>query len=174
MIIKPANFDLEELVCPHVYYRFGETAWQFFQPAILELMDWVRNTLNRPVFVNNWDQYKDSDYIKAIKDLAEARQPIINTKLPKAPDHLLDERGLRCNLCSLNLSKTYRGTIYVSPHFTGQAADYDVQGMLPEEVRQWLIKNQSKLPHCIRLEKGVSWVHMDCRDAGVKVFQFNP
>jgi uncharacterized protein YcbK (DUF882 family) len=71
------------------------------------------------------------------------------------------------------LKNTNKGTIYVSPHITGEADDYDVQGMHAEEVRQWLIKNQSKLPYPIRLEAGVTWVHMDCRDAGEKVFLFN-
>lgn len=174
MIDKPVYFELKELVCPHVYYRFGEVAWQFLHEKQLILMDWVRNSLNRPVFVNNWDQYENSDYIKEVKRLALARLPIISTDLPDTPKGLLDERGLRCNLCSLNLAKTYRGIIYCSPHFTGQADDYDVEGMTAEEVRQWIIANKYKLPYSIRLEKGVSWVHMDCRDAGEKVVLFNP
>ncbi len=174
MIQKPLYFDLEELVCPHVFYRYGDVAWQFLNEKQLVLMDWVRSTLNRPVFVNNWDLYKDSDYIKFIKEKASAKLPILEKDLPVAPKGLLDERGFRCNLCSLYTSKTSKGIIYVSPHGTGEGDDYDVQGMLAEEVRLFLIKNQSKLPYSIRLEKGVSWVHMDCRDAGQKVFLFNP
>jgi hypothetical protein len=65
--------------------------------------------------------------------------------------------------------------MYVSPHMTGQGVDFDVQGLLAEEVRQWLIKNPNLLPYPIRLEAGVSWVHLDTRDTGIqKVTLFNP
>lgn len=174
MIQKPVYFDLEELVCPHVFYRFGEVAWQFLNEKQLALMDWVRQTLNKPVFVNNWDQYKKSDYIKYIAARASNKLPIIIKDLPEAPDGMFDERGLRCNMCNLVLKASTAGKIYVSPHITGEADDFDVQGMLAEETRQWLIKNQVKIPYNIRLEAGVSWVHMDCRDADKKVFLFNP
>lgn len=65
--------------------------------------------------------------------------------------------------------------MYVSPHMTGQSVDFDVQGLIAEEVRQWIIKNQNLLPYPIRLEDDDNWVHLDTRDAdNGKVYLFNP
>lgn len=173
MTYKTVYFTLDELVCPHVYYRFGDMCWMFLHEKQLELMDWVREKLGKPIYVNNWDQYKNSDYIKFIKEKAEHKYPLLAETIPAPPNGLLDERGLRCNLCSLNLLKVHAGIIYSSPHFRGQGDDYDIQGMVAEETRQWLIKNSINLPYNIRLENNVSWVHMDCLDTGKKVSLFN-
>ncbi len=174
MIYKPKYFSLDELVCPHVFYRFGEWSWQFFSLAFLETLDWVRERTG-PTFVNNWDQYLNSDYIKYIKERATNGLPIIQKDLPESPKGLLDERGVRCDLCSLYLEKSAKGIIYISPHFRWQAADFDVQGKISEEVRQWLIANQYKIPHPIRLEKNVSWVHLDAPgNAELKIQLVNP
>jgi len=174
MIYKPKYFSLEELTCPHVFFKFGEWAWQFFSLSFLETLDWVRQR-NGPTFVNNWDQYLDSDYIKYIKERAEHKLPIVQKDVPKAPSGLLDERGVRCNMCDLYLKKTAAGIIYISPHFRWEAGDFDIQGKVSEEVRQWLVANQIKIPHPIRLEKGVSWVHLDCPgNTDIKVQLVNP
>ena len=173
-IYRPTHFDLDEIVCPHIFYKYGEMAWQFFDEKQLINIDWVRNKLG-PMYANNWhNQFLDSEYIKEIKYLVQANALIKQDLLPPASLQLFDERGLRCNLCSLNILKTERGIIYVSPHFTGQGTDYDVKNMTADEVRKWLITNQDNIPYPIRLEKGVGWVHMDSRNAGVKVFEFNP
>jgi hypothetical protein len=174
MINRPKYFDLDEIVCPHMFYKYGETAWQFFDQKQLILLDWIRSKLG-PIHANNWHyEFLDSDYIREIKDLILRKAPITSNLLPPNPYQLLDERGLRCNLCSLNITKTNKGIIYVSPHFTGQATDYDVKGMTAQEVRQWLLKHQDEIPYPIRLEKGVLWVHQDSRDAGEKVTLVNP
>jgi hypothetical protein len=75
------------------------------------------------------------------------------------------QRGFRCNLC--DLVKNAKG-IYVSAHCTGQAVDFDVDGMVAEEIRQYLIKNKTLWPYPIRLEKNVSWVHLDTRVSDVE------
>jgi hypothetical protein len=56
----------------------------------------------------------------------------------------------------------------------GQAVDFDIEGMVAEEVRQWLIARKSFLPYPIRLEEGVSWVHLDIQDTGQKIYLFKP
>lgn len=174
MIQKPQHFDLEELVCPHVYYKFGEMSWQFLDQKQLILMDWVREQLG-PMFVNNWlHEYLEHPFVKFIKESIRDHKPIFVFDEPKAPPALFSQRGLRCNICNLNYNKTIAGIIYLSPHFLGKGDDFDVMGMSAEEVRQWLIKNKSKIPYNIRLEKGVSWVHMDCEDSGEKVQLVNP
>lgn len=149
MIYIPEYFDLEELACPHVFKKFGKVTWQFFDPRLLMLLDWLRNSLKRPIFVNSWQIGGN-----------------------------LDERGFRCIKCDLVKNAISENRLYVSPHMTGQAADFDVKGMTPTEVRLWLGKNESKLPFPIRLEKNVDWVHSDVRDATTKpdqkIVYFNP
>jgi len=80
------------------------------------------------------------------------------------------QRGFRCNICPL--VKNAKG-IYVSAHMTGQAVDFEVEGMVAEEVRQYIIKNKTLWPYSIRLEAGVSWVHLDTRGTDQKVSLFN-
>lgn len=175
MTYRPEHFDLHEVVCPHIYYRWGDMAWQFFDYKILVLHDWLRDRLG-PTFLNNWYySYKDSDYIKYIAEMAGHNQPIVQADIPKVPSgNLLDERGIRCPLCSLVMAKTNAGIIYSSPHILAKAGDSDVQGRTAEECRQYLINKRSELPFPIRLEKNVSWLHMDCEDSGEKVQLINP
>ena len=142
----PKYFTIDELVCPHIYDKFGEIAWQFFDQRLLITLDTLRERFNKPIFVNDWQVHGR-----------------------------FDERGFRCIQCDLVKKAIKEKRLYVSPHMTGQGADFDVQGLLAEEVRQWIIKNQNLLPYPIRLENGVSWVHLDTRDADKgKVYLFNP
>jgi len=174
MIQRPRHFDLDEIICPHMLFKYGEMAWQFFDQKQLILLDWVRDKLG-PMSANNWfHEYFESDYIKELKRVIGNKEPVISKNLPPYSLSMFSQRGLRCNLCSLNLDKTSKGIIYVSPHFTGQGTDYDVKGMTAEEVRSWLIAHQEELPFPIRLERGVNWVHMDSRDAGAKVVLVDP
>jgi hypothetical protein len=128
----PEYFQLEELVCRHVYNKFSYFAWSFFDDRLLLTIDILRRKLDKPIYVNNW---KDGGNF--------------------------DERGFRCNQCDLVKKKTDQGIIYCSPHMRGVAVDFDVEGMTAEEVRQWIIKNKMVLPVAIRMENKVNWVHLD-------------
>ena len=68
------------------------------------------------------------------------------------------QRGLRCNRCPI-----VRGNsgVYLSAHCLGKAGDFDVTGMKAEEVRKKIKENANLLPCPIRMESGVSWLHMD-------------
>lgn len=132
-------FDIRELVCRHVYNKHKENAWDFFDPRLLETMLWIRENIGRPIYVNNWDS-----------------------------NGQLTQRGLRCNLCSLVRAKTNAQTLYLTAHSQGMGVDFDVKGMTAEQVRQWIKANENKLPHPIRLEKDVTWVHLDVRTDGSK------
>lgn len=68
------------------------------------------------------------------------------------------QRGLRCNLCDLVKSKA---SVYLTMHSFGKAVDFTVPGMTAKEVRQLIISEANLLPCNIRLEDGVSWVHLD-------------
>jgi hypothetical protein len=145
-MIQPIYFDLPELVCEQVYDYYGDVAWNFFDPRLLITIDKIREKIGKPIFVNNWQVHGQ-----------------------------FDERGFRCLKCSIVKQAIADQKMYVSPHMTGQGVDFDVEGLLAEEVRQWIIKNYAFWPYNIRLEAGVNWVHMDVRGAFDKRVQlFNP
>ena len=127
------NFSIEELVCPHVYNRHGQTAWDWMDPRLKTFLAWFRAGIGREIYVNNWDS-----------------------------GGKLSQRGLRCNICSLVKDKTLKGLGYNSSHIRFQALDFNVKGMEDKDVVKWLIAHQSDFPVPIRLEYGtVGWIHID-------------
>lgn len=137
-----AYFIPQELVCRHVFDRFGSRSYDYMDARLLEVLLWLRKSLGRPIYANNWDG-----------------------------GGLLSQRGYRCNLCDIVKSKK---TAYLSAHTRGQALDFDVKGMAAEEVRSWIEAHKDGLPHNIRLESGVSWVHLDiCNETDEKVVYFS-
>ena len=143
MIVIPKYFSLHELVCDHIYMKYGHQAFTFLDPRQVILMDWLREAINKPVYVNNY-KWKGNQ----------------------------TQSGVRCNLCQLVKDKTDNNEVYMSAHIQGQADDFSVKGMTADQVRNWLIKHKDKIPYNIRLEAYVKWVHMDCRDCGEKIFWF--
>jgi hypothetical protein len=145
MLYDPVYFDLDELVCEHVYDYFGKRAFMFFDPRLLITIDRIREVLNKPIYINNWQIHGEHS-----------------------------QRGLRCTQCDLVKKAVDANQLYMSAHMEGQAVDFDVLGLVAEEVRQWIIKNQKILPYSIRLETDVSWVHLDCRQVDErKIILFN-
>ena len=142
---KPDLFKLQELVCPHVFEKYGETAWSFFDPRLLETIDFIRYRLSKIIIINNW--HKNGQF---------------------------SQRGLRCTRCELLRKAIDEGTLYASPHIFGQAVDFDVLGFTAQEVREILISDAAALPYHIRLEAEVSWVHLDVRATDHKVYLFKP
>lgn len=69
-------FNIKELVCKHVYNKFGEMAWTFFDPRLLETICVIREKLGKPITVNTWHSGGG-----------------------------LTQRGLRCNVCQLVAEK---------------------------------------------------------------------
>lgn len=132
-----AYFDIKELVCKHVYDKFGERAWIFFDDRLLETLFVIRDVIGKPIYVNNWSVGGN-----------------------------LTQRGLRCNVCALVAEKTRLEKVYMSAHFQGIGVDFEVQGMSAQMVRDWIVKNQTILPYPVRLEKDVTWVHLDLRNDG--------
>lgn len=80
------------------------------------------------------------------------------------------QRGMRCNMCPIVKSKT---TPYLSAHVLGKAGDFNVEGMSAEVARNKIIELEPILSYPIRLEKDVTWVHIDVMDFGQgKIYQF--
>lgn len=68
------------------------------------------------------------------------------------------QRGMRCNCCKLVKDKK---SVYVSSHILGKAGDFTVSGMTAEQARQKIKANADLLPCNIRMERDVSWLHID-------------
>lgn len=129
-------FDIRELVCPHVFRAHGKNAWMFLQTPLLETILLLRTVvIGKPMLINNY--------------------PMGGS---------MDERGLRCNLCSIVGKKTEEDISYLSAHVTGAGIDFTVPGTESEDVRNVIRSYAGKYPHPIRLEKNVSWVHLDIYD----------
>lgn len=132
-------FRTEEMVCRHVYERFGERALDFIDSRLKETLVVLREKLDRPIYINNWVWGGDKT-----------------------------QRGLRCNVCTIVREQTALEKPYLSAHVFGKGVDFNVKGMTAQQVRDWLKQNQILLPYPIRVESDVTWVHVDVMDYGQK------
>ncbi len=140
-------FRVEELVCPHTFDKFRDKSWQFLSTMYLHTLLVLRTEiLCVPMIMN--------DYVFGGK----------NT-----------QRGLRCNLCQLVKDKTLKNQIYLSAHIFGEGGDsvFAIKtGMTAAKARQLIKEKSHLLPYNVRIEKNVTWLHVDCYDTGVKVAEF--
>ena len=119
-------FQVRELVCSHVFSKWGERSWQFLSTDYLHnLLVIRRDILQMPMVCNH--------------DGAE-------------------QRGLRCNMCRMVKEKK---AAYLSSHILGRAGDFSVQGLTAQEARSRIRAMQNLLPYPLRMEGGVSWLHID-------------
>lgn len=82
------------------------------------------------------------------------------------------ERGIRCNLCKITKAYTERGESYMTAHFL-DGCDINVQGMSAAHSRDLIRADKDNLPHPLRLESDVPWVHWDVRNyADCKINEF--
>lgn len=70
----------------------------------------------------------------------------------------MHQRGLRCNMCEIVKRKD---DFYMSSHILGKAGDFTVDGMTAGEAREKIKTHAHLLPYAIRMEKDVSWLHLD-------------
>ena len=87
------------------------------------------------------------------------------------------QRGFRENTSPIVRKKT---SLYLSAHVFGQAFDFDVEGMVATEVREWIKENADLFPCKVRLERNIngkviSWVHLDTKqyEKNPKVYLFD-
>ena len=143
------HFHIYELVDPTVYSAYRDRAWGMFDPKILMALDGVREFFDTPVRVNNWFWGGQ-----------------------------LQWRGLRTKVCKIGAAKSEHKLIHYRnrpPHLCG-AIDYDVRGMSAQDVRDQIVANQDNplLQQITRLERGTSWVHMDCKPVERRIRVFIP
>lgn len=53
MIYIPKHFIIQEYVPPHIFKKFGVTAWEFLDPRLLMTDDALRDRYG-PMTINNW------------------------------------------------------------------------------------------------------------------------
>lgn len=143
----PRNFSIKEVVCRHVYDKFiTQRGWK--EEDVWEFFDLrLRETL---------------DFLRMKFD----REIKVNNWIAGGTN---TQRGLRCNMCELVKKKT---SAYMTPHF-GQGVDFDVKGLTAQQARDMIVSWKDELPHPIRLEDAVNWVHLDVRvKKGHKVYLF--
>jgi len=133
-------FSLRELIDEPTYKKYGAFAWNFFDTRLLEVLFALRNDIiKKPMTVNTW-----------------------------MTGGKFDERGLRTNLSSMIQAKTKENKLSMSAHSTGKGVDFDAKGMTAAEVRMLIQQKAHMLPHPIRLEDAVNWVHIDVYNDGAK------
>ena len=142
-------FDIEELVCDHVLERWEsntERCWDFLDTGFLaNLLAIRRDIIQKPMYCNN--------HKKGVH-----------------------QRGLRCNMCEMVKAKDKP---YLSGHVLGKAGDFSVEGAdgvrKMDFVRQKIKMYPIALPIPLRMEAGVSWLHIDVMPTphGEKVYEFN-
>ena len=140
-------WKLSDWVCPHVYQKYGEFAWNFFDIRLLILEEAIHLKLGKDfnISINNWQEHG-----------------------------AFSQRGLRCPLCQLVQDNFKAGKLFMDPHEKGKAVDQGFQGMTAEQGRDYLIANKSLWPYPFRLEDKVEWIHLDilCDGSSGKITLF--
>lgn len=129
-------FHIKELVCPHVFAKYGDKSWMFLSTMILHTLLILRTKILKvPLICNSYSSG-------------------------------LTQRGLRCNLCNIVKEKTTDNVLYLSAHPFGMGLDITSPQMTAEEMRREIQMNEELLPYPIRLEDDVNWLHIDCYEDG--------
>ena len=58
-LYKPKNFVLKELVSPIILNTYGDKAWEFLDERLLKNIQFIRDSLAKPIRVNNGTTYKN-------------------------------------------------------------------------------------------------------------------
>ena len=126
---------------------------------------------------HTYDRFKENSWqflnTELLETLLVLRFEIFNVGIT-VNTSTLTQRGLRCNICQLVKEKTMKNINYLSSHCTGSGVDVDFAGYTAEKAREHIRKNADKFPYPIRLEKNVTWVHIDIYNdgSGKKIVEF--
>lgn len=120
----------------------------------------------------SWN-FLDTNYLHCLLII---RRDIIKEKMT-CNTATQNQRGLRCNLCTLVREKTLKGDNYLTQHGFGKGGDFNTVGnvITAENMRQKIKENKNLLPCPIRIEKAVNWLHFDVMDICTddKITEFN-
>ena len=141
-------FKIQELVCPHVYEKYGDKAWEFFSEDLLRELDAIREVLGVPIIINNWHvggQYKES--------------------------------GNRCQFCSIVAKKIAKKELSMSMHNLYQAFDLKPKGLEIRKAIEMIIDNIHRFKVVKRIENQdytPTWLHIDTKGHNKGIRIFNP
>lgn len=143
---KCKYFKIQELVCPHVYKKYGDKAWEFFNKELLKDLDTVREVLGVVITINNWHikgQYKES--------------------------------GNRCPFCSILAKKIDNKELNMSMHNLCQAFDLKPKGLEIKKAVDMIMDNVHRFKIIKRIENPnhtPTWLHIDTKGhhKGIKIF----
>jgi hypothetical protein len=99
-------------------------------------------------------QFLSTDYLH---NLLVIRRDILQAPMVCNHDEA-NQRGLRCNMCELVQEKN---GAYLSSHVLGRAGDFTIKGFTAQEARSRIRNMAHLLPYPLRMEGGVSWLHID-------------
>lgn len=104
MIKKNSSISMQDLVCDHIYEKYGESSREFFDSSLMEIIKVIRDKVfpKFHILVNSYagdNNYRDREYW---------------------------QMGLFCNLCSRVYSATNDEIVAVSDHLLGKAIDLQV------------------------------------------------
>ncbi|MGL5593077.1 MAG: hypothetical protein ACRDDH_03985 [Cetobacterium sp.] len=145
---KCKYFKIQELVCPHVYKKYGDKAWEFFSEELLKDLDTVREVLGVTIIINNWHiegQYKES--------------------------------GNRCPFCSIVAKKIANKELNMSMHNLYQAFDLKSKGLDIKKAVEMIMDNVHRFKVIKRIENPdhtPTWLHIDTKGHHKGIRIFNP
>lgn len=145
---KCKYFKIQELVCPHVYKKYGDKAWEFFNKEFLKDLDTIREVLEVPIVINNWHikgSYKES--------------------------------GNRCQLCSIVAKKIVNKELNMSMHNLYQAFDLKPKGLEIKKAVEMVMDNVHRFKVIKRIENPdytLTWLHIDTKGHHKGIRIFNP
>ncbi|MFR9565949.1 MAG: hypothetical protein SNH13_01685 [Rikenellaceae bacterium] len=113
-------------------------------------------------------QFLSSSYLET---LLIVRRDILG--VPMTCNHSqATQRGLRCNMCDIVKGASRN---YLSAHVLGCGGDFTVDGMSAARARELIKERQELLPCAVRVEGGVTWLHLDTLPqwgVDAKVYEF--
>lgn len=145
---KCKYFKIQELVCPHVYEKYGDKSWEFFNEEFLKELDIVREVLGVPITINNWNiegQYKES--------------------------------GNRCQFCSIVAKRIANKELNMSMHNLYQAFDLKPKGLEIKKAVEMIMDNVHRFKVIKRIENPdytSTWLHIDTKGHHKGIRIFNP
>lgn len=145
---KCKYFKIQELVCPHVYKKYGDKAWEFFSEDFLKDLDTVREILEVPIIINNW--YINGHY---------------------------KESGNRCQFCSIVAKKIANKELNMSMHNLYQAFDLKPKGLEIKKAIEMIMDNVHRFKVIKRIENPdytPTWLHIDTKGHHKGIRIFNP
>ena len=145
---KCKYFKIQELVCPHVYEKYGDKSWEFFNEEFLKELDIVREVLGVPIVINNWSkggQYRES--------------------------------GNRCQFCSIVAKKIANKELNMSMHNLYQAFDLKPKELEIRKAVEIIMDNIHRFKIIKRIENPdntLTWIHIDTKGHHKGIRIFNP